>query len=298
MPLHSGEISFRPFSRTTVGLPVPVQVRCRRCPPTSYSAPVISKRPWSWASVTVSTAPPTAVTATRPMTGYSSQPGPAGRGAAGGAHHPDGQDERGRRPHPAGRGEGAVAGGDGEQGDSGDGHDGGRDGGPALRLAGPPGREHREQRPAGGQADQAGAGDDGLGGAGEHDQDEKEGVDQAAEHGAGDHDGERDPAAGGRRGVCGDVAGAVVGRGGGGGRHVGLASGEVVRSSGAVVLVQRGRDGRGSPRPNDRVPAAPATCRARAAARRGRKTRAAGLCGPRGLGVGECAVTGSRSLRS
>ena len=140
-------------------------------------------------------------------------PRPAGRGAARGAHHPDGQDERGRRPHPAGRGEGAVVGGDGEQGDSGDGHHGGRDGGPALRLAGPPGREHREQRPAGGQADEARAGDDGLGGAGEHDQDEKEGGDQAAEHGAGDHQGERDPPPGGRRGVGGDVAAAAVGRG-------------------------------------------------------------------------------------
>ena len=88
-----------------------------------------------------------------------------------------------------------------------------------------PGGEHREERPAGGQADQAGAGDARLGSAGEHDQDENEGVHQAAEHGGADRDGERDPAAGGRRGVCGDGAGAVAGRGGGGGRHVGLASG-------------------------------------------------------------------------
>ena len=230
-----------------MGLPVPVQSRCRRCPPTSYSAPVIANRP-------------SVVGQRDGLHGAADggdrhqaddrvqQPvGPARGGAAGGARHPDGQDERGRRPHPAGRGEGAVAGADGEQGDSGDGHHGGRDDGPALRLAGPPGGEQREQRPAGGQADQAGAGDDRLGGAGEHDQDENEGGHQPAEHGGGDHDGERDAAATARRVAGGDVTGGLVGRGGGGGRHGGLASGRVVRSSGVRYSLSVGATAGGRP---------------------------------------------------
>src|SRR5919202_1247814 len=39
MRAHCGDVPLRPLSRTTVGLPVPLQLRCRRYRPTSTSLP-------------------------------------------------------------------------------------------------------------------------------------------------------------------------------------------------------------------------------------------------------------------
>src|SRR3954447_15109693 len=67
------ETSPVPLLRTTVGLPLPVQCMCSRCPPTSYSWPGIAMVRLSCASATVSTSPPIEASAKPVITGKTSQ---------------------------------------------------------------------------------------------------------------------------------------------------------------------------------------------------------------------------------